>query len=113
METPSVETSQQPPKAPQPTRSQGFLVDIDAELAYWTRVFPTTEFYRSALKFDKLVPTIKFGYDCYLLFHHRPLAELLPSLRSRYQSQVPAHAQIDWRWADQILRHTWGRMRAE
>jgi len=113
VETSSVATSSQPGSSQQPTRSQGFLVDIDAELAYWMSVFPTTEFYRSALKFEKLVPTIKFGYDCYLLFHRRPLAELLPSLRSRYQSQVPAHAQIDWRWADQILRHTWGRMRAE
>lgn len=96
-----------------PTEAQGLLVDIEAELDYWRSVHPNTEFNMADLPFERLVPTIKFGYDCYLLFHRQRLAELLPSLRSRYQSQVPAHAQVDWRWADQILRHAWGRMRAE
>jgi len=96
-----------------PTEAQGLLVDIDAELDYWRSVHPNTEFHMADLQFERLIPTIKFGYDCYLLFHRQPLAELLPSLRSRYQSQVPSHAQVDWRWADQILRHAWGRMRAE
>lgn len=91
---------------------QGVLLDIVAELEYWRRIFPSTEFRHASLSFDDFVPTIKFGYDCYLLFHRQLLAEVLPGLRGRYLSQVPSHQQLDWRWADQIVRHAWGRMRA-
>ena len=94
----------------QAARSRGVMVDIDAELAYWRDILPSTELRSLPLRFEHLIPTIKFGYDCYLLYHRQPLAELLPSLRTRYQSQVPDKDQLDWRWADQILRHTWGRM---
>jgi hypothetical protein len=91
---------------------QGVLVDIESELAYWRSVFPTTEFAHAALPYESFVPTIKFGYDCFLLFHHKPLAEVLPDLRKRYYDKVPVHQQLDWRWADQIVRHAWGRLRA-
>lgn len=91
---------------------QGVLLDIEAELEYWRRIFPTTEFRDASLPFDDYVPTIKFGYDCFLLFHRQPLAEILPGLRDRYGKTVPRHQQLDWRWADQIVRHAWGRMRA-
>ncbi|MET0893837.1 hypothetical protein DT603_09600 [Pseudoxanthomonas gei] len=91
---------------------QGVLLDIEAELEYWQRVFPDTEFRDASLPFADFVPTIKFGYDCYLLFHRQPLAEVLPSLRTRYALQIPRHQQLEWRWADQIVRHAWGRMRA-
>ncbi len=94
------------------SRSRGVMVDIDAELDYWREILPTSELRSLPLRFEHLVPTIKFGYDCYLLYHRQPLAELLPSLRDRYQKQVPDRSQLDWRWADQILRHTWGRMLA-
>lgn len=91
---------------------QGVLLNIEAELAYWRGVFPTTEFRDASLPFDDFIPTIKFGYDCFLLFHRQPLAEILPGLRDRYGKTVPRHQQLDWRWADQIVRHAWGRMRA-
>ena len=91
---------------------QGVLLDIEAELEYWRRVFPTTEFRNASLPFEDYVPTIKFGYDCFLLFHRQALAEVLPSLRTRYGLQIARHQQLDWRWADQIVRHAWGRMRA-
>ena len=91
---------------------QGVLLDIEAELEYWRRIFPTTEFRDASLPFDDYIPTIKFGYDCFLLFHRQPLAEILPGLRDRYGKTVPRHQQLDWRWADQIVRHAWGRMRA-
>lgn len=90
---------------------EGVLLDIEAELEYWRRIFPTTEFRDASLPFEDYVPTIKFGYDCFLLFHRQPLAEILPSLRDRYNKSVPRHQQLDWRWADQIVRHAWGRMR--
>lgn len=95
----------------QPAPGQGMLLDIQAELEYWRRIFPGTEFGDASLPFDDFVPTIKFGYDCFLLFHRQPLAEILPGLRDRYQKTVPRHEQLDWRWADQIVRHAWGRMR--
>lgn len=91
---------------------QGVLVHIDAELAYWRQVFPQTEFSKIALPFDAFVPTIKFGYDCFLLYYKEPLAEVLPRLRERYEKTVATHQRLEWRWADQIVRHAWGRMRA-
>ena len=91
---------------------QGVLLDIEAELEYWRRIFPTTEFREASLPFDDYVPTIKFGYDCFLLFHRQALAEILPGLRDRYTRTIARHQQLDWRWADQIVRHAWGRMRA-
>ncbi|MET0581003.1 MAG: hypothetical protein ABWX88_10265 [Pseudoxanthomonas sp.] len=90
---------------------QGIMLDIESELQYWREVFPTTEFAQIALPFDHFVPTIKFGYDCFLLFHSEKLAEVLPRLRPRYTTTVPVVDQLDWRWADQIVRHAWGRMR--
>lgn len=91
---------------------QGVIVDIDSELAYWRTVLPASEFRHLPVAFEDLVPTIKFGYDCFLLFHHQTLAEVLPGLRDRYVKQVPYELQLDWRWADQITRHAWGRLRA-
>lgn len=91
---------------------QGLVVDIDAELEYWRRVIPASEFREISVAFDDLVPSIKFGYDCFLLFHHQTLAEVLPRLRDRYRSTVPTDMQLEWRWADQIVRHAWGRLRA-
>lgn len=90
---------------------QGVLIDIDAELAYWRAVLPTTEFGRVSLPFEHFAPTIKFGYDCYLLYPKRSLAEALPDFRERYMTQMPVHQQIEWRWADQIIRHSWGRLK--
>lgn len=90
----------------------GVLLDIEAELMYWERVLPESEFRDISVSFASLVPTIKFGYDCYLLYHGKPLAEILPSLRERYANKVSSRDQLDWRWADQIVRHAWGRMQA-
>lgn len=89
----------------------GIMLDIEAELEYWKRIFPSTEFGNTSLPFADFVPTIKFGYDCFLLFHRQSLAEMLPGLRTRYGAQLPRHQQLEWRWADQIVRHAWGRMR--
>lgn len=91
---------------------QGVFVDVAAELEYWRRIFPTTELAGIALPFDSFVPTIKFGYDCFLIYNSEKLAEVLPRLRLRYAETVPVDQQLDWRWADQIVRHAWGRLRA-
>ncbi len=92
--------------------AQVVLLNIETELEYWREALPNSEFAAMSLSFDHFIPTIKFGYDCYLLFHGKPLAERLPEFRERYTTQVARHEQLDWRWADQIIRHTWGRMRA-
>lgn len=90
---------------------QGVLLDIDRELEYWRQALPNTELGKVALPFEAFVPTIKFGYDCFLLFHRETLAEVLPRLRERYKLVVPVADQLEWRWADQIVRHAWGRLR--
>ena len=92
--------------------ASSMLLDIEKELAYWEQTLPDSELRTVSLSFEYYIPTIKFGYDCYLLYHASPLSEILPGLRARYGAQVPSHQQLDWRWADQIIRHTWGRMRA-
>ena len=92
---------------------QGILVNVEAELAYWRQILPTTEFGQASLPFEHFEPTIKFGYDCYLLYPKISLAEALPNFRERYRSRMPVDQQLDWRWADQIIRHTWGRVKAQ
>ncbi|MET0655727.1 MAG: hypothetical protein ABWY48_02485 [Pseudoxanthomonas sp.] len=85
-------------------------VDMDVELTYWRSALPATEIAAAALEFSSFIPTIRFGYECYSLYHHHSLAEVLPVLKVRYDMVVPASEQLDWRWADQIIRHSWGRM---
>lgn len=96
-----------------PGRVEEGVLNIETELDYWRGVIPRTEFAQISLRFSHFVPTIKFGYDCYLLFHHSPLCNLLPDLRERYDRIVPSNEQLEWRWADQIIRHAWGRMSGE
>lgn len=98
-------------KDPTLAPGKGILLDIEAELSYWKALVPTTELAYLSLPFESLIPTIKFGYDCYLLGHAQTLVELLPTLGERYRTQVRIEDQLDWRWADQIIRHAWGRMR--
>ena len=61
--------------------SQGVVINIEAELAFWRRCYRKWPFHRRGLGFDAYVPTLKFGYDSYLLYHRRNLDELLPALR--------------------------------
>ncbi len=100
------------PKHAKTNKPEGILLDIDSELDYWRRTMPDSEFSAMSMSFARFIPTIKFGYDCYLMYHHQPLAEILPTLRDRYRNRVPVSDQLDWRWADQIVRHAWGRMSA-
>lgn len=92
-------------------RHRGVLVNIEAELSYWRDIFPAVEFGRMSLPFSHFVPTIKFGYDCYLLYPKYNLDDALPFFRQRYFTQVPLTQQVEWRWVDQILRHSWGRLK--
>lgn len=98
------------PKAAESKKPEGVLLDIDSELDYWRQTMPESEFRAMSMSFTRFIPTIKFGYDCYLMYHQQPLAEILPTLRDRYRDRVPVSDQLDWRWADQIVRHAWGRM---
>jgi hypothetical protein len=91
---------------------QSIVVDIDQELQYWRQTLPTSELRHLPLQFSDLMPTIKFGYDTYLRSHRIALAELLPELKQHYENAVPHENQLEWRWADQIIRHAWGRMLA-
>lgn len=90
--------------------SQGVVVDIKAELDFWRQCYRKWPFHRRGLGFDAYVPTLKFGYDSYLLFHHRDLDELLPALKGRYAYQLPAAQRLGWSCSQCIIREIWRRM---
>ena len=90
---------------------QDVMLDIDAELRYWRGCYRESVFHRTPVEFDDYIPTLKFGYDTYLLNHHRNLDELMASLERRYQIAVPQWQRLDWIVGQAIIRETWKRMR--
>lgn len=89
---------------------QDVILDIDAELRYWRGCYRESAFHRTPVEFDDYIPTLKFGYDTYLLNHHRNLDELMDSLERRYQRVVPQWQRLDWPVSQVIIRETWKRM---
>jgi hypothetical protein len=96
-----------------PTDWHGVVIDIEAELGFWRQCYRKWPFHRRGLRFDAYVPTLKFGYDCYLLFHHHELGSLLPALKQRYANRLPAAQRLDWPCSQNIIRETWRRMQRE
>ena len=92
---------------------QDVILDIDAELRYWRGCYRKSAFHRASIEFDDYIPTLKFGYDAYLLNHNRNLDELMASLERRYQQVVPQWQQLDWRLSEAIIRETWKRMQQD
>ena len=90
---------------------QDVMLDIDAELRYWRGCYRESAFHRTPVEFDDYIPTLKFGYDAYLLNHHRNLDELMEGLERRYQCVVPQWQQLDWSVGEAIVREAWKRMR--
>lgn len=90
---------------------QDVILDIDAELRYWRGCYRESAFHRAPIEFDDYIPTLKFGYDAYLLNHNRNLDEVMASLERRYQRVVPQWQQLDWTLGAAIVRETWKRMR--
>lgn len=90
---------------------QDVILDIDAELRYWRGCYRESAFHRTSVEFDDYIPTLKFGYDTYLLNHHRNLDELMAGLERRYQRVVPQWQQLDWSVGEAVVRETWKRMR--
>ena len=90
---------------------QDVILDIDAELRYWRGCYRESAFHRASVEFDDYIPTLKFGYDAYLLNHNRNLDEVMASLERRYQRVVPQWQQLDWTLGAAIVRETWKRMR--
>ncbi len=89
---------------------QDVMLDIDAELRYWRGCYRESVFHSTAVEFDDYIPTLKFGYDIYLLNHHRNLDELMASLERRYLIAVAQWQRLDWTVAQAIIRETWKRM---
>ncbi|MET0655725.1 MAG: hypothetical protein ABWY94_09180 [Pseudoxanthomonas sp.] len=87
------------------------LLDIVGELAYWRSCYPYRDFYSVRRPFEAYVPTFKFGYDSYLLHHKERLFELMPKREDRYL-QLPAHEQLKWKNAEQVITASWQRMGA-
>lgn len=101
------------PSQDMPTDLHGMVIDIEAELGFWRQRYRKWPFHRRGLSFDAYVPTLKFGYDSYLLFHRHELGSLLPALKDRYANRLPASQRLDWACSQSIIRETWRRMRGE
>ncbi len=90
--------------------SQEAMLDIEAEIRYWRERYLQRPFFMSNTKFEAYLPTLKFGYDTFLLNHHHQLEQLMPVLKERYENRVPAHDRIDWHHGESIVGEIWQRM---
>lgn len=95
------------------THSHGVVIDIEAELDFWRKCYRKRPFHRRGLGFDAYVPTLKFSYDSYLLYHRHELDVLLPALKQRYAYRLPAAQRLDWPCSQSIIRETWRRMQGQ
>ena len=93
--------------------SQEVVIDIEAEIRYWRLCYTQRPFFTSSAAFEAYLPTLKFGYDSFLLNHHHPLDQLMPVLKERYENRVPAHDRIDWHHGESIVSDIWQRMRGQ
>lgn len=91
---------------------QDVMLDIDAELRYWRRCYREMQFHRGTHEFDDYIPTLKFGYDQYLLHYRRELEDLLPAMKPRYERAIPEWQQLDWSLGQAIISAAWKRMRS-
>ena len=85
------------------------VLDIVAELAYWQSCYPNCHFFSHRLPFKAYIPSFKFGYDTFLLYHKQGLFEVLPDLQTRYR-QLPERERIAWGDATLLIAATWKRM---
>lgn len=91
---------------------QDVMLDIDAELRHWRGCYRDSPFHRTTREFDDYIPTLKFGYDTYLLNYHKDLDELMDKLKQRYERSVPEWQRLDWPLSQTIVRETWKRMQS-
>ena len=89
---------------------QDVMLDIDAELRHWRGCYRQSSFHRTSREFDDYIPTLKFGYDVYLLNYRKDLDGLMDLLRQRYERSVPEWQRLDWTLGEAIVRETWKRM---
>ena len=89
------------------------MLDIESELQYWNRNYKSAAFHRTPCSFDQYLPTLKFGYDMYLLNRGQGLDELLPVIRARYEASMDRYRGLEWSLAEAVIRETWKRMRPE
>jgi len=89
------------------------MLDIDSELQYWRQNYMQAAFHRTSRPFEQYLPTLKFGYDMYLLNHGDGLDELLPVMRARYEATMDGDQCLDWPLAEAVIRETWKRMRPQ
>lgn len=87
------------------------VLDIEGELAFWKTAYVDSAFHSPLRPFDAFIPTLKFGYDMYLLNHRRSLDELLPAFQKRYPLDVPQYSRLEWPLAETVVRETWKRMK--
>jgi hypothetical protein len=86
------------------------VLDIEAELKYWRQCYRKRPFHQRGLPFEAYVPTLKFGYDAYLLHHREALELLMPALKERYLHHLPCEQRLEWSRSQRIIRETWQRI---
>ncbi|HYM87135.1 MAG TPA: hypothetical protein VET30_10410 [Pseudoxanthomonas sp.] len=91
---------------------QDVMLDIDAELRHWRGCYRESAFHSVQREFDDYIPTLKFGYDVYLLNYQKDLDGLMQHLRQRYERSVPEWQRLDWTLGEAIVRATWKRMQS-
>lgn len=92
--------------------TQDVMLDIDAELRHWRGCYRESAFHHSPREFDDYIPTLKFGYDVYMLNYRKDLDAVLENLRTRYERSVPEWQRLDWSLSETIVRETWKRMQS-
>lgn len=86
------------------------MLDIEREIAFWRLHYAQSAFHRSPRPFESYAPTLKFGYDMYLLGGGCDLAKLLPAMRVRYEATDWGLDHLEWPLAEAVIRETWKRM---
>lgn len=89
---------------------QDVMLDIDAEMRHWRGCYRDSVFHHCDREFDDYIPTLKFGYDTYLLNYQKDLDALMEGLRQRYQRSIPEWQRLEWPLSEAIVRETWKRM---
>jgi len=91
--------------------SQNMVLNIESELAFWRKRYPTRAFCRVGRSLESCVSTLKFDCDLYLLNYRRSFGQLPPTLPTRYARDLPQHERMDRPLAKAVIRETWNRMR--
>lgn len=88
------------------------VINLDEELEYWSNRLASCDFYRPDLRPDVYRRMLKLAYDAYLRNPRASLEEVLPALRTRYETTTPGLA-VHTAEAEAVFRAVWRRLTGE